>query len=124
MTEHMRSEHLRYLKEKGPFRIDCSTSIFSMEEVAILEKYGHWFAGLTSDILRPFTYKQERFVTVARNEAAPESDMERAWYKYLGRKKIESENPASLSLNYSFEDEGFQTREGYYKMNPHRKGRV
>jgi uncharacterized protein len=124
MSKHLRSEHLRYLKGKGPFRIDCSTSIFSREEVAILEKFGHWFAGLTSNKLSPITYRQERFVTVARSEAAPESVMERAWHKYLGRKKIESENPASLRLNYLYEDEGFYTREGYYKLHPQRKGRV
>ena len=68
----------------GPFSIDCSLQIFSMEEIEVLKKWGYWFTALVSGELEPFTKAQERFVKVINGEEEPFTCEENAWFRYLG----------------------------------------
>lgn len=119
----IKEEHLRYLKTKGEFIVDCSHAIFSLEEIEILQKYGHWFRALTEGTLEPFTELQRRFISVMKHDEDPFSVEEKAWFKYLGRKKLEIEKPESFQINYMFEEDMFFSREDYYKLHPYKKNK-
>ena len=103
--------HKNYIRSKGRFTIDCNILIFSTEEIAILQKWGHWFNALISDHLKPFTWKQERFIEVMKGEEEAFSLHEHAWYKYIGRKMVEEKYGDSLYANYVPEENGFYSRE-------------
>ncbi len=107
-TKH---NHLQYLKEKGRFKVDCGLVIFSREEIEILEKYGHWFQALTNGELQPITELQENFIRVAKGEKKPFSEFEQAWFRYLGRKRIEAQYGDSLNARYEPESDSFYNRE-------------
>lgn len=115
--------HLDYIKEHGEFHVDCSHAIFSTEEIEILQKYGHWFRALTDGTILPFTELQKRFIAVMNHDEDPFSIEEKAWFKYLGRKKLEVEKPESFRINYMFEEDMFFTREDYYKLHSGRRNR-
>ncbi len=106
-----KSEHLRLKKERGRFTVDCNTAIFSLEEIAILEEWGHWFQALTSGELEPFTVLQEAFVAVARQARTPFSLHEIAWNKYLNRKRLEEDPNNRLDVRYGLDDDTFYNRD-------------
>jgi uncharacterized protein YifE (UPF0438 family) len=112
-----KGEHLEYLGHRGLFDINCSTAIFSPEEIQILEKWGHWFTALVAGDLKPFTEDQERFIRVMKREIKPETPHEFAFFKYLGRKAVEKKYGDSLSLKYEAEHDTFYSREDKKKMN-------
>ena len=58
--------HIDYWHNKGYFEIEFSDNFFNQEEKSIINYYGHWFKGLTSGDLLPFTEKQKRFIDVTR----------------------------------------------------------
>ncbi|WP_370477197.1 DUF413 domain-containing protein [Tamlana flava] len=118
-----KSVHLDYIKAKGAFSVDCSFQIFSKEEIDVLQKYGHWFNGLVNGDLKPLTEAQKRFVEVVQEGLTPSNLFEKAWVKYLGRKRLEDENPELFKLSYQYKEEGFHTREDYYKLHPSRRNR-
>lgn len=105
--------HKDYIRRMGNFELDCSSLIFSKEELEIIKKWGHWFTALCSGHLSPFTWKQERFIEVMQGKEEPFSVEEQAWYKYLGRKKAEAKYGDSLYTNYVPEENGFYSREMY-----------
>ncbi len=106
-----KQEHLNYIKTHGAFTIDCGTAIFSIDEIEILEKYGNWFAALTNGTLIPFTDIQERFIKVSHGNEDPFSPEERAWFKYLGRKKVEAKFGDKLTVHYIQDDDPFYSRD-------------
>lgn len=108
-----KKDHLNYIKECGPFRIDCNRIIFSNDEIEILEKYGHWFAALEDGTLEPLTEKQRLFVEVANGLKQPYSLEEVTWFKYCKRKQIEEESGDSLYNTPVYKEGGFYTREQY-----------
>ena len=55
----------------------------------IIEKYGNWFQALCDETLIPFTMMQERFIRVFKGEYKPVSIEEKAWIKYLSKKRNE-----------------------------------
>jgi len=103
--------HKNYIQRKGRFTIECNILVFSTEEIAILQKWGHWFKALCDGELSPFSWKQERFIQVMKGEEEPFSLHEQAWYKYIGRKKVEALYGDSLYANYDPEEEGFYSKE-------------
>ncbi|MDY2588201.1 DUF413 domain-containing protein [Winogradskyella aquimaris] len=119
----LKSSHLNYLKVKGEFKIACSLRIFTQEEIELLKQFGHWFEGLANGDLEPFTEVQKSFVRVFTENMTPQTKHELLWFKYLGRLKLEQENPEKFKLDYSYEEQGFHTREDYYKLHPHRRNR-
>jgi uncharacterized protein YifE (UPF0438 family) len=110
-TEWLEKEHKEFLSKKGQFKIDCQTHIFNNDEIEILKKYGHWFKALTDGTLVPFTDKQRQFIQVARGIQEPFSPEEWAWFKYLGRKRVEQEYPDLPYLNYIPDSDSFYNRE-------------
>jgi len=112
-----KGEHLDFLSRKGLFEVDCSHEIFNITELALLEKWGHWFMALTSGDLLPFTEAQKRFISVMKREAKPETIEEVAWFKYLGRKAVEKKYGDSLSVRYQTEEDTFYSREDKKKLN-------
>ena len=103
--------HLNYIADCGPFTIDCNRIIFSTEEIEILETYGHWFAALEDGTLTPLTDLQRNFVDVCRGVKKPMSTYEVAWFKYVGRKKIEREKGNSLYQTPQLQQDTFYSRE-------------
>ncbi len=51
-------QHLKLIRDRGDFSVDCSHSIFSTEELELLKCFGHWFAALESGELKPITELQ------------------------------------------------------------------
>ncbi|MBW1612893.1 MAG: DUF413 domain-containing protein [Deltaproteobacteria bacterium] len=112
-----RKEHIEYIEVRGQFTIDCSTKIFSMEEIEILKKWGHWFTGLVSGELKPISEAQERFIDVINGEKEPFTTEEKTWFKYLGRKAVEKRYGDRLKVSYEAEVDTFYSREDKKKMN-------
>jgi len=106
-----KQEHLKLIKEKGRFVVDCSHDIFSNEQIEILEKYGHWFMALTTGELEPITDLQRDFVLVATHKEEAFSLEEIAWFRYLGRKAVEAKHGDRLKQHYQSEDDTFYNRE-------------
>jgi hypothetical protein len=104
-------QHQNLIKDKGEFQIDCSHAIFSEEELDTLKKYGHWFMALTSGELNPISDLQIEFIKVAKREKDPVSPFEWAWFKYLGRKRIEEEQGYRLKIQYTPKEDSFYSRE-------------
>ena len=113
----IRNNHLSHIKLKGSFNIDCNRIIFSDEEIEILEKWGHWFEGLMSGELTPFTEAQVRFIKVINGESEPFSLEEKAYFKYLGRKSVEMKYGDRLKIRYEVTDDTFYSRDDKKKMN-------
>ncbi|MCU0358783.1 MAG: DUF413 domain-containing protein [Cyclobacteriaceae bacterium] len=109
MSEEIK--HKQLISEKGPFIIDCNLKIFTDEEIQILKKYGHWFHALTHGDLNPFTLAQARFIKVAQNEETPVTVEEKAWFKYLGRKRIEADLGDRLHVHYEIDQDSFYNRD-------------
>lgn len=103
--------HKNYVRSKGRFTIDCNILVFSTEEIAILQQWGHWFSALCNGYLSPCSWKQERFIEVMKGEEEAFSLHEQAWHKYLGRKKVEAQYGDLLYANYIPEADGFYSRE-------------
>jgi|GEM_PF-1411308 len=112
-----RERHKEFIEEKGSFKIDCDLIVFSIEEIEILEKWGHWFESLVSGELTPFTEDQERFIKVISGDMEPFSLEEKAYFKYLGRKNAEKKYGDRLKIRYEATDNTFYSREDRKKIN-------
>lgn len=83
-------DHRRHL-ERGPFRFDCSTHIFPIEELSALTERGHWMEALVAGTIAPITPAHEHFLQVHREELEPTTVDERAWARLKGRREFERE---------------------------------
>lgn len=106
-----KKDHLEYIKSKGKFILKCRHSIFSEEEIALLEKYGHWFQALTDNLLEPFNNEQKQFIEVANRKIKAETFEEKVWFKYLKRKEIEEKHGDILNHKPALEDDTFFSRD-------------
>lgn len=102
--------HLKFLKIPD-FEINCSQAIFSNEELDVLKMRGYWYKALTDGVIKPITRHQITFVKVAQGEKKPFSPDEWAWFKYLGRKKLENEMGDKLKAQYTIDENQFFNRE-------------
>jgi uncharacterized protein YifE (UPF0438 family) len=116
-----KKEHFIYIKQKGEFNIRCSNAIFSNLEITLLRKYGYWFSALINGDLEPITKIQEEFILTFKESKTPVTFHEKTWFKYVGRLKLEKENPEKFKLNYSLKGDDFFSREDYYKIHPENK---
>ena len=80
-------DHLRFLKQQDFVPTCTNLAIFSPEEYAILERYGHWLTALANNKIKPLTPAQERFLSVDRGECEPETSFELVWTKLKDRQK-------------------------------------
>jgi uncharacterized protein len=108
-----RQDHSQYIKDHPNFVVDCSNAIFSLEQLDLLRKYGHWFRALTDGTMKPVTPQQENFIEAAQMNKPPISLEEKTWVTYLTRKKMESdpEQAQKLRLNYQYEQDTFYNRD-------------
>ena len=111
-----KQKHLKFIRGKGRFIIDCNTDAFSTYEIEILEKWGNWFKALCDGTLVPFTMKQERFIRMAKNEIEPVSLEEQAWSRYLGTKNREARPGDEQDKEYLPYEDTFYNREMYKQM--------
>lgn len=107
----LKEEHLRILAQQAKFEVKCSHAIFSVEELEALEQYGHWLQALASGALPPISPAQQRFVEVAQGQRMPVSLHEKAWFKYLGRTKLEAEKGEALKIEYHLLEDSFYSRD-------------
>jgi uncharacterized protein len=118
-----KGEHLEYISQHGLYSIDCNREIFTYEEMRIIQKWGHWFTGLVSGELKPFTDLQERFIKVMNGVLDPSSIEEIAWFKYRGRKAVEKKYGDQLKVQYALENDTFKSSGGmgytpdYYRFD-------
>lgn len=111
-----RARHVKLLREKGHFKVDCNTIIFSTEELEILEKYGHWFKALADGLLYPVTEKQRLFVEMVKGNRDPFSIEEKAWFKYIKRKEIEYHRGDKSYNTPRLDDDHFDSKEGFKSL--------
>jgi uncharacterized protein len=111
-----KAEHLAYLNQKGTFDLEGDTVIFNYEEIEMLEKWGHWYKGLTDGELIPFTELQNRFVGVMKGEFQPFSLHEKVWFRYLGRKRVKEQKGERFNPIHHIEDDTFFSRD-MHKQN-------
>jgi uncharacterized protein YifE (UPF0438 family) len=109
--QSLKQQHLKLLAEAGKFEVKCSHAIFSVEELEALEQYGHWLQALASGALPPISAAQQRFVEVAQGQRMPVSLHEKAWFKYLGRTKLEAEKGEALKIEYHLLEDSFYSRD-------------
>ena len=84
------ADHLTYLRRR-PFAFGCSTAVFPPDELEALSESGNWLEALASGAIRPVTPEQEHFLKVDREEAEPQTLLERAWVRLKGRREFERE---------------------------------
>jgi uncharacterized protein YifE (UPF0438 family) len=84
-------------KPAKPFEWGCSQSVFTEDEIDLLDRYGRIFQQLASGEREPRNEAQERFIACTRGQAEPRSDYEKAWRKYQLRIETESD-PANRSM--------------------------
>ena len=106
-----KKQHLDYITECGPFTIDCNLIIFSIEEVEILKKYGHWFAAIEDGTLESLTKKQQFFIDVCKGLKQPMSIHELAWFRYTERRKIEKDKGDKLYQTPQLNQDTFYSRQ-------------
>ena len=116
-----KKEHLKYIELKGEFSIRCSNAIFSNLEIILLKKYGYWFSALINGDLELITKYKKSLFWHSKEVKTPLTFQEKAWFKYIGRLKLEKESPEKFKLNYSLQEDDFFSREDYYKIHPEKK---
>ena len=78
-----------------PFDFGCSTAVFPADELAALAASGPLMEALAAGEVEPATPDQEHFLKVDREEAEPETVLERAWVRLKGRREFEQEQAAA-----------------------------
>ena len=72
------------------FVFGCSTEVFPVDEFDALLIHGLLLEQLASGSMRPNTTEQEHFLCVDRDEAEPETVLERAWVRLKARREYEA----------------------------------
>lgn len=62
---------------------------------------------LATGALPPISAAQQRFVEVAQGKRMPFSLHEKAWFKYLGRTRLEAEKDDALKIEYHVPEDSF-----------------
>lgn len=120
----LQKEHLIYLKDKGPYLIDCSREIFNNEQLNIIKRFGHWFHALVDGVLEPFTQSQRDFIVVMKGNSDPISVEEQTWFLYLRRKEYEKKHSERLKRRYSLDEDPFYNRNDVGKLRGSMMGTI
>lgn len=75
---------------QNTFAFGCSTDIFPVEELGVLQEHGARLEALASGKLATATPDDEHFLLVDREQAVSESLVERAWVRLKGRREFEA----------------------------------
>jgi uncharacterized protein YifE (UPF0438 family) len=75
-----------------PFSFRCSTHVFPIEEVSVLNACGSHLEALANGSVAPTTPQDEHFLKVDREEADPETLAEKAWVRLKGRREFEQDH--------------------------------
>ena len=78
------------LNGASKFNTDCFPYIFTIEELAVLEKRGYKMKALFEGKAKPVTEAEKSFIKVCKGQATADSVMETAWLKYLNRRHNEA----------------------------------
>jgi uncharacterized protein YifE (UPF0438 family) len=84
------------LTESRPFAFNCNTTIFPADELAALVEAGGRLEALAAGEAQPADAEEEHFLRVDREEAEPETLLERAWVRLKGRREFEREQAEHL----------------------------
>lgn len=68
-------------------------------------------ASLGNRSIAPISAAQQRFVEVAQGQRMPVSLHEKAWFKYLGRTRLEAEKGDALKIEYHVLEDSFYSRD-------------
>src|SRR4029079_1278762 len=77
------------LTDHRPFAFGCSTAVFPADEIAALAEAGGRLEGLAAGEASPADAEEKHFLKVDRDEAEPETLLERAWVRLKGRREFE-----------------------------------
>ena len=78
-----------------PFEFKCSTAIFPADELAALAKFGADLESLAIGSRLPNSADEKHFLQVDRDQAEPQSVLERAWVRLKGRREYEQQLAAA-----------------------------
>jgi uncharacterized protein len=117
-----KEKHLKFLKLN--YHINCSRTIFSAEEIEVLEKYGSWLEALYLKKIKPITIKQKAFLKELESNKLPENKFAKVWFKYIKRIEIEHKFGDSLKSQYVIDNQDFYKREDYYKLHKDKIRRI
>jgi uncharacterized protein YifE (UPF0438 family) len=95
-TSNLPPDHVAFLTQR-PFRFDCVTDIFPVDELHVLSEYGNLLNALAGGTILPVNEEQERFLCVDREEVEPETVWERAWVRLKGRREFERQQAKASS---------------------------
>lgn len=90
--------HQPYLNK--PFRLPCSSKIFTKDEIESLKRFGVWMTGLLKGEIEPLTFKQKRFVRCIQKDLPPETFFELIYSKMLARVEYEKEDRESTKYRH------------------------
>ena len=88
---------------RRPFEFGCSTAAFPPDELTGLAESGALLEALAAGEIEPATADQEHFLKVDREEAEPETVLERAWERLEGPREYEhgqTDGPDSPAGDY------------------------
>ncbi len=111
-----KDDHLKLIKAKGNYPIDCIREIFSTEEWMFLNKFGYWCEALIDGTLAPTTMKQEQFIRVVKGELEPETIEEEAWLKLMDCRRANSKPGDIEHRDYLPAEDTFYNRDMAKKM--------
>jgi uncharacterized protein YifE (UPF0438 family) len=79
---------------RPPFAFRCSTDVFPVEEISVLNECGTRLEALASGSIASMTPEDVHFLQVDREEAEPQTVAERAWVRLKGRREFEQDHEA------------------------------
>jgi uncharacterized protein YifE (UPF0438 family) len=82
---------------RRPFEFGCSTAAFPPDELTALAESGALLEALAAGEVEPATADQKHFLKVDREEAEPETLLERAWERLKARREYEHGQPVAES---------------------------
>jgi uncharacterized protein YifE (UPF0438 family) len=84
------------LTDHRPFAFGCSTAVFPADEIAALAEAGGRLEALAAGEVSPADAEEKHFLKVDRDEAEPETLLERAWVRLKGRREFEREQAEAM----------------------------
>lgn len=81
--------------EGKPFRFNCATDVFPLDEIAALTERGALMEALATGQLAPLTEEHQHFLQVDREEVEPATVDERAWIRLKHRREFERERDSA-----------------------------